>query len=391
MTQLAPRPSNLLTDHVEANNVSEQVKQNRSRCHCQRPVSTRGMCEQTSLSRRPHSPADARRRAALARAAHPLRPQQPQRDQGIRLRLRRRRRRHLYRPLRVRRRPRPRAPRQARCRPLPRRHAPRRAAQLRGAHPRWLRRLPQQGAYVRAYPGRGTDGWNADLDATRRAASSARHCLASSQTTCRTTAFSRCACVPRAIRARAPPTLSTSRRRARRTTICGSTVCTLRATTAAGKTFLSVLFLFYCLSLVRRRAQIPFDGFVMTKAGTINTQPVSMLRERVRSVGVSLLGGNSGIEGPYELGIDEIRAVNEEDVTVPPRTFTISKSDVYASCHCFYSGQFATTPGTGSALGTRANMINALALVRFVHVRLRKLCHLGPFVSLWSGPVVCSS
>jgi len=56
----------------------------------------------------------------------------------------------------------------------------------------------------------------------------------------------------------------------------------------------------------------------MTKAGTINTQPVSMLRERVRSVGVSLLGGNSGVEGPYELGIDEIRAVNDEDVTVPP-------------------------------------------------------------------------
>jgi NADH dehydrogenase [ubiquinone] 1 alpha subcomplex assembly factor 1 len=63
---------------------------------------------------------------------------------------------------------------------------------------------------------------------------------------------------------------------------------------------------------------IPFDGFVMTKAGTINTQSVSMLRERLRSIGVSLLGGNSGIEGPYELGIDEIRAVNEEDVTVPP-------------------------------------------------------------------------
>ena len=79
------------------------------------------------------------------------------------------------------------------------------------------------------------------------------------------------------------------------------------------------------LSLVRMTdtTQIPFDGFVMTKAGTINTQPVSMLRERLRSVGVSLLGGNSGIEGPYELGIDEIRAVNEEDVTVPPRTFSI--------------------------------------------------------------------
>ena len=56
----------------------------------------------------------------------------------------------------------------------------------------------------------------------------------------------------------------------------------------------------------------------MTKAGTINTQPVKMFRERIRSVGISLLGGNSGVEGPYELGIDVIRAVNEEDVTVKP-------------------------------------------------------------------------
>jgi NADH dehydrogenase [ubiquinone] 1 alpha subcomplex assembly factor 1 len=72
--------------------------------------------------------------------------------------------------------------------------------------------------------------------------------------------------------------------------------------------------------LAANGTQIPFDGFVMTKAGTINTQPVSMLRERVRSVGISLLGGNAGVEGPYELGIAEIFAVNEEDVTVPPRT-----------------------------------------------------------------------
>jgi hypothetical protein len=48
-----------------------------------------------------------------------------------------------------------------------------------------------------------------------------------------------------------------------------------------------------------------------------------MLRERVRSVGISLLGGNAGVEGPYELGIAEIRAVNEEDVTAPPRTSTL--------------------------------------------------------------------
>jgi len=66
----------------------------------------------------------------------------------------------------------------------------------------------------------------------------------------------------------------------------------------------------------------------MTKAGTINTQPVKMFRERVRSVGISLLGGNSGVKGPYELGIDEIRAVNEEDVTVEPSMSIVASSVV---------------------------------------------------------------
>jgi hypothetical protein len=48
---------------------------------------------------------------------------------------------------------------------------------------------------------------------------------------------------------------------------------------------------------------------------------MSMLREKVRSVGISMLGGNSGVEGKYELGIDSIRVVNEDDVVldhVPP-------------------------------------------------------------------------
>jgi NADH dehydrogenase [ubiquinone] 1 alpha subcomplex assembly factor 1 len=44
-----------------------------------------------------------------------------------------------------------------------------------------------------------------------------------------------------------------------------------------------------------------------------------MYRERIRTIGISLLGGNTGVEGPYELGIDSIRAVNEEDVTTEPR------------------------------------------------------------------------
>ena len=35
------------------------------------------------------------------------------------------------------------------------------------------------------------------------------------------------------------------------------------------------------------------------------------------TVGISLLGRNSGIEGPYKLGVDSMRAVNEEDAIVP--------------------------------------------------------------------------
>ncbi len=45
---------------------------------------------------------------------------------------------------------------------------------------------------------------------------------------------------------------------------------------------------------------------------------IAMFRERIRTIGISLLGGNSGVEGPYELNIDSIRAVNEEDVTSEP-------------------------------------------------------------------------
>ena len=57
-----------------------------------------------------------------------------------------------------------------------------------------------------------------------------------------------------------------------------------------------------------------------------------MFKERIRTVGISLLGGNSGVEGSYELGIDCIRAVNQEDVTTEPskiamQNFTLLVSD----------------------------------------------------------------
>lgn len=45
---------------------------------------------------------------------------------------------------------------------------------------------------------------------------------------------------------------------------------------------------------------------------------MGMCLERVKSVGISMLGGNSAVSGKYELGIDSIRIVNEEDVTHEP-------------------------------------------------------------------------
>lgn len=37
-----------------------------------------------------------------------------------------------------------------------------------------------------------------------------------------------------------------------------------------------------------------------------------MYREKIRSIGISLLGGNSGSGGRYELGIDSIGITNDE-------------------------------------------------------------------------------
>jgi NADH dehydrogenase [ubiquinone] 1 alpha subcomplex assembly factor 1 len=47
---------------------------------------------------------------------------------------------------------------------------------------------------------------------------------------------------------------------------------------------------------------------------------MKLFREKVKSVGISILGGNSGVEGKYELGIDSIRVVNEDDVVHAPKS-----------------------------------------------------------------------
>jgi len=54
---------------------------------------------------------------------------------------------------------------------------------------------------------------------------------------------------------------------------------------------------------------IPLDSFVLTSAGETASDQVSMIRSRIRSVGISILGGNAKVGGPYELGIDYIGAL----------------------------------------------------------------------------------
>ncbi|THH19821.1 hypothetical protein EW146_g1424 [Bondarzewia mesenterica] len=163
-----------------------------------------------------------------------------------------------------------------------------------------------------------------------------RRCLVSSQTTSLSIASSPSVYAPRATRARATPTSSTSKPTGPSPPIFGNIVSTSRVPTAAGKTSLFVSFplfppspspfpsslspLTYPPFTHTQFSQVPFDAFVLTNTGEIASDQISMLRERIRTIGISLLGGNSGVEGPYELGIDEIRAVNEEDVSVPPST-----------------------------------------------------------------------
>ncbi|KAL9714195.1 hypothetical protein Ac2012v2_002505 [Leucoagaricus gongylophorus] len=61
---------------------------------------------------------------------------------------------------------------------------------------------------------------------------------------------------------------------------------------------------------------IPFDSFVRTKSGELCEDQIEMYKERIRSVGISLLGGMSGVAGRYELGIDSIGITNEEHIEV---------------------------------------------------------------------------
>lgn len=78
------------------------------------------------------------------------------------------------------------------------------------------------------------------------------------------------------------------------------------------------------LQFITQLFKIPLLSFVLTNSGEIVETRMEMLRDRIRTIGISVLGGKSGIEGSYELGIDSIRAVNLEDVTKRPGTYVNS-------------------------------------------------------------------
>jgi NADH dehydrogenase [ubiquinone] 1 alpha subcomplex assembly factor 1 len=53
--------------------------------------------------------------------------------------------------------------------------------------------------------------------------------------------------------------------------------------------------------------QVPFSEFTLTNAGEMTERQVEMDREKVRTVGISILGPG---QGNYELGVERIDCVN---------------------------------------------------------------------------------
>lgn len=72
--------------------------------------------------------------------------------------------------------------------------------------------------------------------------------------------------------------------------------------------------------------------------------------ERIRWLGISILGGNAGVEGPFELGLDSIKAVNKEDVTLPIRELHLPA--LTAGCHAEDHDRYDFHAGPESSDGT---------------------------------------
>lgn len=58
-------------------------------------------------------------------------------------------------------------------------------------------------------------------------------------------------------------------------------------------------------------SQLPLNNFMLTNSGEAVNTDMTMMKESVKSIGISLLGGNANIHGKFELTIDSIGATNE--------------------------------------------------------------------------------
>ncbi|KAI6099652.1 hypothetical protein F5141DRAFT_1142665 [Pisolithus sp. B1] len=64
---------------------------------------------------------------------------------------------------------------------------------------------------------------------------------------------------------------------------------------------------------------IPFNDFILTNIGELVQYQIAMFQGRIRTVGISLLGGNSGAPETYEsYDLGTKHAINEEDAMMPP-------------------------------------------------------------------------
>jgi NADH dehydrogenase [ubiquinone] 1 alpha subcomplex assembly factor 1 len=71
---------------------------------------------------------------------------------------------------------------------------------------------------------------------------------------------------------------------------------------------------------------IPFKNFVRTNNGELAEIKLAM-SDKLRTIGISVLGGNSGSQGRYDLGIDNIRLVNAEDAVQSEETSLNEKQE----------------------------------------------------------------
>lgn len=71
---------------------------------------------------------------------------------------------------------------------------------------------------------------------------------------------------------------------------------------------------------------MPLSKFILTNSGEAVNSEMTMMAEAVRSVGISLLGGNANIHGKFELAIESIGATNEVRIHSGPAIQAESKN-----------------------------------------------------------------